>query len=113
MISACLLSSVDSKPAAAVPHASPSVTTYTEEIVDVAAPHTGGRPLPAVIPGEPALGDRETAAGVQWTAAGENIGDGGPVSDSQSPIAQMAVSLTNSTLAELAAGFSAPNRAGR
>ena len=30
-------------------------------------------------PGEPALGARETAAGVQWTAAGENIGEGGPV----------------------------------
>jgi RNA polymerase sigma factor (sigma-70 family) len=50
--------------------------------------------------GEAALGDRETAAGVHWTAAGENIGEGGPVSDTQSAIAQMAVSLTNSMLAE-------------
>jgi RNA polymerase sigma factor (sigma-70 family) len=50
--------------------------------------------------GEAALGDRETAAGVQWTSAGENIGDGGPVSDTQSSIASMAVSLTNSMLAE-------------
>ena len=50
--------------------------------------------------GEAALGDRETAAGVHWTAAGENIGEGGPVSDTQSAIAQMAVGLTNSMLAE-------------
>jgi len=50
--------------------------------------------------GEAALGDRETAAGVHWTSAGENIGEGGPVGDSQSSIAQMAVSLTNSMLAE-------------
>lgn len=52
LISAYLLSSVGSKPAAAVPHASPSVTTYTEEVADSATPDTGGRPLPAVIPGE-------------------------------------------------------------
>jgi uncharacterized protein YkwD len=32
-------------------------------------------------PGEPTLGARETAAGVGWTAAGENIGEGGPVAD--------------------------------
>jgi uncharacterized protein YkwD len=31
--------------------------------------------------GELSLGDRETAAGVRWTAAGENIGEGGPVAD--------------------------------
>ncbi len=51
-------------------------------------------------PGEPALGDRETAAGVQWTSAGENIGDGGPVSDTDSAIAQMAVGLTQDMLNE-------------
>ncbi|WP_323748170.1 CAP domain-containing protein [Catenulispora rubra] len=51
-------------------------------------------------PGEPALGDRETAAGVSWSAAGENIGDGGPVSDTNAAIASMAVGLTNSMLAE-------------
>jgi uncharacterized protein YkwD len=51
-------------------------------------------------PGEPALGDRETAAGVHWTAAGENIGEGGPVSDSAAAIAQMAVNLTQSMLNE-------------
>lgn len=50
--------------------------------------------------GEAALGDRETAAGVRWTSAGENIGEGGPLSDTQSSIASMAVSLTNSMLAE-------------
>jgi uncharacterized protein YkwD len=43
-------------------------------------------------PGEPALGDRETAAGVHWTAAGENIGEGGPVANTTAAIAQMAVS---------------------
>jgi uncharacterized protein YkwD len=51
-------------------------------------------------PGEPALGDRETAAGVGWTAAGENIGEGGPVADSTTAIAQMAVGLTQSMLDE-------------
>jgi len=51
-------------------------------------------------PGEPALGDRETAAGVHWTAAGENIGDGGPVAGTSSAIAQMAVGLTQDMLNE-------------
>ena len=51
-------------------------------------------------PGEPALGDRETAAGVHWTAAGENIGEGGPVADSTAAITQMAVGLTQSMLDE-------------
>jgi uncharacterized protein YkwD len=51
-------------------------------------------------PGEPALGDRETAAGVGWTAAGENIGEGGPVADTTAAIAQMAVGLTQSMLNE-------------
>jgi uncharacterized protein YkwD len=51
-------------------------------------------------PGEPALGARETAAGVHWTAAGENIGEGGPVADSTAAIAQMAVGLTQSMLDE-------------
>ena len=60
----------------------------------------GGCGLSHQCPGEQPLGDRETAAGVQWTSAGENIGDGGPVSDTQSSIASMAVSLTNSMLAE-------------
>ncbi len=51
-------------------------------------------------PGEPGLGARETAAGVHWTAAGENIGEGGPVPDSAAAIAQMAVGLTQSMLDE-------------
>jgi uncharacterized protein YkwD len=50
--------------------------------------------------GEPSLGDRETAAGVRWTAAGENIGEGGPVADTSAAIAQMAVALTQGMLDE-------------
>ena len=51
-------------------------------------------------PGEPPLGTRETDAGVTWTAAGENIGEGGPVTDTPAAIAQMAVSLTQDMLNE-------------
>jgi uncharacterized protein YkwD len=51
-------------------------------------------------PGEAAIGARETAAGVDWTACGENIGEGGPVSDTAAAIAQMAVGLTQSMLDE-------------
>src|SRR5580693_867153 len=51
-------------------------------------------------PGEPMLGTRETDAGVTWTAAGENIGEGGPVSDTSAAIAQMAVGLTQDMLNE-------------
>ena len=51
-------------------------------------------------PGEPAIGARETAAGIDWTAAGENIGEGGPVSDTTTAIASMAVGLTQSMLNE-------------
>jgi uncharacterized protein YkwD len=51
-------------------------------------------------PGEPALGARETAAGVHWTAAGENIGEGGPVAGTEAAIAQLAVGLTQSMLNE-------------
>jgi uncharacterized protein YkwD len=51
-------------------------------------------------PGEPGLGARETAAGVSWTAAGENIGEGGPEPATASAIAKMAVALTQSMLAE-------------
>jgi uncharacterized protein YkwD len=60
----------------------------------------GGCGLSHQCPGESALGDRETAAGVRWTAAGENIGEGGPVADTQAAIAQMAVRLTQSMLDE-------------
>ena len=51
-------------------------------------------------PGEPPLGTRETDAGVIWTSAGENIGEGGPVPDTSSAIAQMAVDLTQDMLNE-------------
>jgi uncharacterized protein YkwD len=60
----------------------------------------GGCGLSHQCPGEPAIGDRESAAGVHWTAAGENIGDGGPVADTDAAIAQMAVGLTQSMLNE-------------
>ena len=60
----------------------------------------GGCGLSHQCPGEAAIGDRETAAGVHWTAAGENIGEGGPVDDTASAIAQMAVGLTQSMLDE-------------
>jgi uncharacterized protein YkwD len=51
-------------------------------------------------PGEPPLGTRLTNAGVQWTSAGENIGEGGPVGNSTAAITQMAVNLTQSMLNE-------------
>jgi uncharacterized protein YkwD len=60
----------------------------------------GGCGLSHQCPGEPAIGDRETAAGVHWTAAGENIGDGGPVAATTAAIAQMATSLTQAMLNE-------------
>jgi uncharacterized protein YkwD len=69
-----------------------------------AARHTsvmaGGCGLSHQCPGEPDLGARESAAGVHWTAAGENIGEGGPVADTSAAIARMAVGLTQSMLAE-------------
>jgi len=51
-------------------------------------------------PGEPPLGERESAAGVHWSSAGENIGEGGPVPGSPSAIAQMALVLTKDMLRE-------------
>jgi uncharacterized protein YkwD len=51
-------------------------------------------------PGEPALGTRLSSAGVQWSAAGENIGEGGPEPDTGAAITQMATSLTKGMLAE-------------
>jgi uncharacterized protein YkwD len=60
----------------------------------------GGCGLSHQCPGEPSLGDRETAAGVHWTAAGENIGEGGPVAGTDAAIARMAVGLTQSMLNE-------------
>ncbi|HET9172867.1 MAG TPA: sigma-70 family RNA polymerase sigma factor [Actinospica sp.] len=78
--------------------------TMSTDLIDSAGAHNtrmeNGCGLSHQCSGEAALGDRETAAGVQWTSAGENIGEGGPVSDTQSSIASMAVGLTNSMLAE-------------
>jgi hypothetical protein len=75
-----------------------------------AARHRGRHPHNAVMaggcglshqcPGELSLGLRETNAGVIWTAAGENIGEGGPVPDTTAGIAQMAVRITQSMLNE-------------
>jgi uncharacterized protein YkwD len=50
--------------------------------------------------GEPPLGARETAAGVPWTTAGENIGEGRPVADTAAGITQMALTLTQDMLGE-------------
>jgi uncharacterized protein YkwD len=60
----------------------------------------GGCGLSHQCPGEPNLGARETAAGVYWTAAGENIGEGGPVAVTTAAITQMAVTLTQDMLNE-------------
>jgi uncharacterized protein YkwD len=60
----------------------------------------GGCGLSHQCPGEPALGSRETAAGVGWTAAGENIGEGGPVATTAAAITQMADALTQDMLNE-------------
>ena len=51
-------------------------------------------------PGEPPLGNRETDAGVNWSIAGENVGEGGQVSDSSNAIAHMAKELTTAMLNE-------------
>jgi uncharacterized protein YkwD len=51
-------------------------------------------------PGEPPLGTRISNAGVQWTSAGENIGEGGPEANNTTAITQMAVNLTQSMLNE-------------
>jgi uncharacterized protein YkwD len=60
----------------------------------------GGCGLSHQCPAEPDLGARETAAGVIWSACGENIGEGGPVADTNTAIARMAVGLTQDMLNE-------------
>ena len=60
----------------------------------------GGCGLSHQCPGEPSLGTRETDAGVHWTAAGENIGEAGPISATSPAIAQAVVSLTQDMLNE-------------
>jgi uncharacterized protein YkwD len=52
-------------------------------------------------PGEAGLGDRFTAAGVSWTSAGENIGQGNAANE-QSQIIAAANGLTDLMLAEVA-----------
>lgn len=78
--------------------------TRTAGLDKSAATHTSvmasGCGLSHQCPGEPSLGARETAAGVSWTSAGENIGDGGPVANTNDAIASMALGLTKSMLAE-------------
>lgn len=78
--------------------------TMNADLIKSATAHNnlmaGGCGLAHQCPGEAAIGDRETAAGVQWTSCGENIGEGGPEPDTQAAMAQMAVSLTRSMLAE-------------
>jgi uncharacterized protein YkwD len=60
----------------------------------------GGCGLSHQCPGEPSLGPRESAAGVNWTQAGENIGEGGPVAGSTATVTQMALVLTQDMLNE-------------
>jgi uncharacterized protein YkwD len=48
---------------------------------------------------EPGLGKRETRAGVHWTQAGENIGEGGPV-NTQAEVTAEALGLTRQMLDE-------------
>lgn len=76
---------------------SPGLDTSAARHTNVMAAGCG---LSHQCPGEPALGARETAAGVHWTAAGENIGEGGPVAGSTAAITEMAVGLTQSMLDE-------------
>ena len=51
-------------------------------------------------PGEPAIGTRESDAGVHWTSAGENIGEAGPEAGTTAAIAAAAVGLTQDMLNE-------------
>ncbi|GIF13388.1 CAP domain-containing protein [Actinoplanes teichomyceticus] len=60
----------------------------------------GGRGLSHQCPGEAGLGERCTAAGVSWTAAGENIGRGN-ASGNAASILQAANGLTDLMLAEV------------
>ena len=76
---------------------SPGLDTSASRHTSVMA---GGCGLSHQCPGEPPLGTRETAAGVAWTAAGENIGEGGPVAGTAAAIARMAAGLTQSMLGE-------------
>jgi uncharacterized protein YkwD len=61
----------------------------------------GGCGLSHQCPGEAGLGDRFTAAGVSWSSAGENIGQGN-AADDQAQIIAAANGLTDLMLAEQA-----------
>jgi uncharacterized protein YkwD len=78
--------------------------TFSTGLDDSASAHNlkmaSGCGLSHQCPGEPAIGARETAAGVDWTATGENIGEAGPESDTTAAIAQAAVGLTQDMLNE-------------
>jgi uncharacterized protein YkwD len=78
--------------------------TISSGLNDSSGKHTAlmasGCGLSHQCPGEASLGDRLSAAGVHWTSAGENIGEGGPEPDTSADIAKMAVGLTQSMLAE-------------
>jgi uncharacterized protein YkwD len=81
----------------------PALTT-SAGLVRSATAHTmvmvGGCGLKHQCSGEAELGNRITAAGVTWTAAGENIGEGGPEPATSAAIAAMATQLTADMLAE-------------
>lgn len=74
--------------------------TLTTDLTNSATAHNNemasGCGLSHQCPGEPPIGTRETEAGVSWTSAGENIGEGGPVSATETSEAQMALGLTTS-----------------
>jgi len=62
----------------------------------------GGGPggLSHQCPGEPDLATRATAAGVRWTAVGENVGVGGPVPRAFAKIVTMVLALNQGMLDE-------------
>ena len=78
--------------------------TITSGHVACAAAHNlrmaDGGGLSHQCPGEPPLSARATAAGIIWTAVGENVGQGGPVGDTDAAIAEMVVSLTQAMINE-------------
>lgn len=78
--------------------------TMSTGLVRSAAAHdkvmSGGCGLSHQCPGEADLGKRISAQGVTWTAAGENIGQGGPEPATGEAIVSMAKQLTADMLAE-------------
>jgi uncharacterized protein YkwD len=79
--------------------------TLSADLSKASAAHNalmaGGCGLSHQCPGEAGLGDRFTAAGVAWTSAGENIGQGN-AADNPTAIAAAANGLTDLMLAEVA-----------